>query len=139
MIHLSNDYLCILFTRKSGEDNPFRCTYVLPDGVTHTKGYVKDMEEARRYLSLPSQSTINQSVANEELDCQENAKRPEARRQIDLTKNVLPQSDYWLKGFICFCSSGSHKFFCAGVFSDKWALPCAWDDFSSFWSGSVSP
>ncbi|XP_039117430.1 actin-related protein 6 [Dioscorea cayenensis subsp. rotundata] len=73
--------------RKSGEDNPFRCTYVLPDGVTHTKGYVKDMEEARRYLSLPSQSTINQSVANEELDCQENAKRPEARRQIDLTKN----------------------------------------------------
>ncbi|GAB2300308.1 Actin- protein 6 [Dionaea muscipula] len=38
--------------RKSGKDNLFRCTYVLPDGVTHTKGFVKDNDEAKRYLSL---------------------------------------------------------------------------------------
>ncbi|KAJ6759000.1 ACTIN-RELATED PROTEIN 6 [Salix koriyanagi] len=28
--------------RRRGDNNFFRCTYVLPDGVTHTKGFVKD-------------------------------------------------------------------------------------------------
>ncbi|KAG0487531.1 hypothetical protein HPP92_009626 [Vanilla planifolia] len=34
------------------KDNPFRCTYVLPDGITHTRGFVKDVDEAQRFLSL---------------------------------------------------------------------------------------
>ncbi|KAJ0985696.1 hypothetical protein J5N97_004052 [Dioscorea zingiberensis] len=72
--------------RKSGKDNPFKCTYVLPDGVTHTKGYVKDMGEAQRFLSLPY-GTIKHPVANGELDFQENGKNLEDRRQLDLTKN----------------------------------------------------
>ncbi|CAN8321987.1 unnamed protein product [Cochlearia groenlandica] len=32
--------------------NLIKSTYVLPDGVTHTKGYVKEPEAANRYLSL---------------------------------------------------------------------------------------
>ncbi|KAL0451884.1 UNVERIFIED_CONTAM: Actin-related protein 6 [Sesamum latifolium] len=31
--------------RKPGKDNMFRCTYVLPDGVTYMKGFVKDPNE----------------------------------------------------------------------------------------------
>ncbi|TVU01312.1 hypothetical protein EJB05_53220 [Eragrostis curvula] len=34
-------------------DNPFRCSYILPDGITYKKGFVKDLEEAHKYRSLP--------------------------------------------------------------------------------------
>ena len=81
----------MLFLRKPGKDNPFKCTYVLPDGITHTKGYVKDMEEAQRYHSFQNGSSMPSGV-KEEVDGQE--ERADARRKIDLTKNVDQKPDF---------------------------------------------
>ncbi|RRT72422.1 hypothetical protein B296_00008977 [Ensete ventricosum] len=74
--------------RRSGKDNPFKCTYVLPDGIEHTKGYVKDFDEARRYLSLPYESSSTDSGLKEEVSpSQHNAEKSVERRRIDLTQN----------------------------------------------------
>lgn len=61
-----------------------RCTYVLPDGVTHTKGYVKDVNEARRYLDVKNMTSVvmgKEGVDNREL-------KHVDRSKVDLTKNV---------------------------------------------------
>ncbi|KOM31459.1 hypothetical protein LR48_Vigan01g101400 [Vigna angularis] len=74
--------------RKSGKENLFRCTYVLPDGVTHTKGFVKYPDQARRYLalresSLPSSLPVEADVI---MNSSEIAEQPEDRkREFDLT------------------------------------------------------
>ncbi|KAA8535125.1 hypothetical protein F0562_030128 [Nyssa sinensis] len=73
--------------RKPGNDNFFRCTYVLPDGVTHTKGFLKDPGEAKRYLSLPDGASPPQPRAKEDVDQLGVTEKPEDRRRIDLTKN----------------------------------------------------
>ncbi|OWM65935.1 hypothetical protein CDL15_Pgr015360 [Punica granatum] len=67
--------------KKPGKDNPFRSTYVLPDGVTHTKGFVKDPEEAKRYLTLMNGSGAKNHNKPEEME------KLEDRKRIDLTKN----------------------------------------------------
>ncbi|XP_052199836.1 actin-related protein 6 [Diospyros lotus] len=73
--------------RRPGRDNFFRCTYVLPDGVTHMKGFVKDPDEAKRYLSLEDGSTPSELKTKEEMDDTEDAEKTKGRRTIDLTKN----------------------------------------------------
>ncbi|XP_009787478.1 actin-related protein 6 [Nicotiana tabacum] len=72
--------------RKPGNDNLFRCTYVLPDGITHTKGFLKDPEEAKKYLSLYNDeaATKQQVAAGEQTD---KLRSNDASRRIDLTKN----------------------------------------------------
>ncbi|XP_073007705.1 actin-related protein 6 isoform X3 [Typha latifolia] len=72
---------------RSGTDNPFRCTYVLPDGVTHTKGYIKDLSEAQRFLSLPDGCSNPQSSLHEVVHSRGDTDKTEDRRRIDLTKN----------------------------------------------------
>ncbi|KAL5697952.1 peptidylprolyl isomerase [Ranunculus cassubicifolius] len=67
--------------RKTGRDNIFKCTYVLPDGITHTKGFIKDPEEAKRYHTLSEESPTPLPVTNEKTTPQED------RKKIDLTKN----------------------------------------------------
>lgn len=72
--------------REPGNDNLFRCTYVLPDGITHTKGFLKDSEEAKRYLSLYNdEAAPKQQVAAGE----QTGKlwSNDGSRRIDLTKN----------------------------------------------------
>ncbi|XP_031266383.1 actin-related protein 6-like [Pistacia vera] len=66
--------------RKRGRDNLLRCTYVLPDGITHTKGYVKDPDAAQRYLSFGDGSPS-------ETKQMEDAEEPRDRKRVDLTKN----------------------------------------------------
>jgi hypothetical protein len=39
--------ICFLFLRKSGKENYIRCDYVLPDGVQHKRGMVKDPDAVR--------------------------------------------------------------------------------------------
>lgn len=73
--------------RKRGNDNLFRCTYVLPDGITYTKGFVKDPKEAKRYLSLTDGASGRQIGKAEETDQQEVKEKPEDRTRVDLTKN----------------------------------------------------
>ncbi|XP_016573137.1 actin-related protein 6 isoform X2 [Capsicum annuum] len=78
--------------RKLGKDNLFRCMYVLPDGITHTKGFLKDPEEPKRYLSLydkcPRQvaGEQNDMVQLGNTDHSEDRNRSNGSR-IDLTKN----------------------------------------------------
>ncbi|KAK6941677.1 Actin family [Dillenia turbinata] len=72
--------------RKAGKENLFRCTYVLPDGVTHMKGFVKDPDEARRYLSLPDEGPAPPPKP-QDVDDIEVTEKPEDRRKIDLNKN----------------------------------------------------
>ncbi|CAI0389264.1 unnamed protein product [Linum tenue] len=64
--------------RRRGKDNLMRCTYVLPDGVTHTKGFVKDEKEAERYKML--------SLENIE-DHGDSGERVQDRKKSDLNKN----------------------------------------------------
>ncbi|XP_068653136.1 actin-related protein 6 [Aristolochia californica] len=70
--------------RKRGKENLLRCTYVLPDGVTHTKGYIKDPTEAYGYLNL--QDAV-QPVTKQEVGVTEDAGRNEDKGKVDLTKN----------------------------------------------------
>ncbi|KAL6558506.1 Actin-related protein 6 [Orobanche minor] len=75
--------------RRPGKDNIFRCTYVLPDGITYMKGFVKDMNEANRYLA--SNDGLYSSPKEEKhfVGRQDVSDRPQERRSIDLTKTVL--------------------------------------------------
>lgn len=77
-------YVC----RRSGKDNLFKCTYVLPDGITHMKGFVKNPNEAGRYLTLDGGASPTETVIKEAVDQVEDTEMPEHRRKIDLTKNV---------------------------------------------------
>lgn len=63
----------------------FRCNYVLPDGITHTKGFVKDPDEANRYLALDEKSP---SGGKDEVDQEDADVNPRERRNTDLTKTV---------------------------------------------------
>ncbi|TYJ97864.1 actin-related protein 6 [Cucumis melo var. makuwa] len=74
--------------RKPGKDNFFRCTYVLPDGISYTRGFVKNPDEAKRYLSLTDEKASSPSLGVKkdaiELDVSE---KTEDKKRIDLTKN----------------------------------------------------
>ena len=63
-----------------------RCNYVLPDGVTHTKGFVKDPDEAKTYLSLYGDASNQES--SESTRQPELTERLEDQKIIDWTKNV---------------------------------------------------
>lgn len=71
--------------RKPGKENLLRCTYVLPDGVTHTKGFVKDPDEAQRYLSLTDGD--RDQTPNGNADQPQVTEKLENRKKTDLTKN----------------------------------------------------
>ncbi|XAR66875.1 hypothetical protein NMG60_11013243, partial [Bertholletia excelsa] len=70
--------------RKPGRDNLFRSTYVLPDGVTHMKGFVKSPDEAKRYLTLDDEASLLKT--KEDRDQPEVTGRTDDKR-VDLTKN----------------------------------------------------
>ncbi|KAL2344479.1 hypothetical protein Fmac_005764 [Flemingia macrophylla] len=76
-------------SRKSGKENLFRTTYVLPDGLTYTKGFIKHPDQARRYLSLREGGLPSlPSVEVDALNCPELHDQPEQdRKRVDLTKN----------------------------------------------------
>ncbi|CAA6672653.1 unnamed protein product [Spirodela intermedia] len=72
--------------RRSGKDNPFKCTYVLPDGITCTKGFVKDKDEAWRFLSFRDVQSLPLAATKEGTAHLEDTEKAKDRR-IDLTKN----------------------------------------------------
>lgn len=59
----------------SFKDNPFRCSYILPDGITYKKGFVKDLDEARRYCSLPVEGELDKKDGDSGID--KDRKKPE--------------------------------------------------------------
>lgn len=64
-----------------------RCTYVLPDGITHTKGFVKDPDEAKRYLTMTG--GVSPSLETKKgIDQPEVSDKLEERKRTDLSKNV---------------------------------------------------
>ncbi|CAM0901773.1 unnamed protein product [Alopecurus aequalis] len=63
--------------RLSFKDNPFRCSYILPDGITSKKGCVKDMDEARRYSSLPAEGELDKKDGDSDTNKFEDKKKPE--------------------------------------------------------------
>ncbi|KAF8407140.1 hypothetical protein HHK36_006265 [Tetracentron sinense] len=75
--------------RKRGKENLFKSTYVLPDGITHVKGFVKDLDEAQRYLTVQDEGSPPPPGTTDELNHLEVTEKPEDRRRIDLTKNVV--------------------------------------------------
>ncbi|XP_076910020.1 actin-related protein 6-like [Bidens hawaiensis] len=79
--------------RRRGSDNHFRCTYVLPDGITHTKGYIKDPIEAQRYLTLSEDGEFPQSEDTDEADRTEATNKPSERSKVDLMKNEFSLSN----------------------------------------------
>nr|XP_043623750.1 actin-related protein 6 isoform X2 [Erigeron canadensis] len=90
---VSNDVARDLQIARRGNDNHFRCTYVLPDGITHTKGFIKDPLEAQRYLSLSEDGELPHSEGTGEADQTEVRSRPSERNKIDLTKNEFSLSN----------------------------------------------
>ncbi|KAG8372702.1 hypothetical protein BUALT_Bualt12G0094200 [Buddleja alternifolia] len=73
--------LAAIIYRRPGNDNMFRCTYVLPDGVTYMKGFVKDPGEAKRYLALDDEAASSPAGETDFTN------KPQDRRTVDLTKN----------------------------------------------------
>lgn len=74
--------------RRRGKDNFLRCTYVLPDGVTHTKGFVKEPDEAKRYFNYTNGGEALSSMEmKEDRDQSDVRDRLEERKRIDLAKN----------------------------------------------------
>ncbi|CAA7027404.1 unnamed protein product [Microthlaspi erraticum] len=70
--------------RERRNANLIKSTYVLPDGVTHTKGYVKDPEAAKRFLNLclgVDQGSNNNSDSMDK-------KADGERKKADVNKNV---------------------------------------------------
>lgn len=59
---------------------------MLPDGVTHTRGFVKDPDEAQRYLSLTDGD--GDQTPNLGSDHPQVTEKLEDRKKTDLTKNV---------------------------------------------------
>ncbi|KAL2655430.1 hypothetical protein AAZV13_04G066000 [Glycine max] len=92
----------LTIARKSGKENLFRCTYVLPDGVTYTKGFVKYPDQAQRYLALREGGLHSSSPvqAQEDVNFTEIAEHPENRKRVDLTKNVFASVSCCV-AFIC--------------------------------------
>ncbi|KAI7728570.1 hypothetical protein M8C21_001088, partial [Ambrosia artemisiifolia] len=78
---------------RRGNDNHFRCTYVLPDGITHTKGFVKDPIEAQRYLTLDEDGELPHSEETDDADQTEAKNKPSERSKVDLTKNEFSLSN----------------------------------------------
>lgn len=71
-----------------------KCTYVLPDGITYTKGFVKDLNEARRYLSLPDGTTNPTTKLDSKMEVmggQGDTDNAENRKKADLSQNVIPK------------------------------------------------
>ena len=62
---------------------------MLPDGITHTKGYVKDPEEAQKYLKLSEDGELPQAEGTDQADETEVTNKPSERNKVDLTKNVF--------------------------------------------------
>lgn len=75
----------LYMSRKGEKDYLYRCTYVLPDGIAHTKGFVKDPAQAKRYLSLTEEDDDNNNM--KEMDQIEVTERKEDRKRVDLSKN----------------------------------------------------
>ncbi|XP_075489671.1 actin-related protein 6 isoform X2 [Primulina tabacum] len=73
--------------RRPGNDNIFRCTYVLPDGITYMKGFVKDPDEAKRHISLDDGAPFSPAGEKDYMECHDVAEKRQDRRNIDLTKN----------------------------------------------------
>uniref|UniRef100_A0ACD5Y3L2 Uncharacterized protein n=1 Tax=Avena sativa TaxID=4498 RepID=A0ACD5Y3L2_AVESA len=63
--------------RLSFKDNPFRCSYILPDGITSKKGFVKDLDEAHRYCSLPVDGELDHNDGDSDTNKSEDKKKPE--------------------------------------------------------------
>ncbi|GAA0166276.1 actin and actin related protein [Lithospermum erythrorhizon] len=78
--------------RKPGKDNLFRCTYVLPDGITHTKGFVKDPEEAKRYEILYEHAKPPKKRNKDDAEQLDITEAPEDRKKADLSKNVFSET-----------------------------------------------
>lgn len=99
--------------RKRGKDNVLRCTYVLPDGVTYTKGFVKYPEQANMYLAAHGNAHHGEQIAQQQPQEEEEEEKGNKKNIFDLTKNVfvlLPLfvlSSYSflsiLFTFSCFC------------------------------------
>ncbi|KAJ3671210.1 hypothetical protein LUZ60_008636 [Juncus effusus] len=75
-------------SKKSGRENVMKCTYVLPDGITHTKGYVKDLAEAKRYLSLTDATQTTKSDDKiQVIDGHDDTDNTEHKKKIDASQN----------------------------------------------------
>lgn len=62
----------------------------MPDGVTHTKGYVKDPEAAKRHLALTDGASPSEAIETKnETDQLEVMDKTAERKRIDLSKNVV--------------------------------------------------
>lgn len=64
---------------------------MLPDGVTHTKGFVKYPDQARRYLALRESGLPSSLPVEAEggMNYSEIAEQPKDRKSVDLSKNVF--------------------------------------------------
>lgn len=80
-----NSIVSLSVCRSRGKDNLFRSSYVLPDGIEHMKGFVKDPDQAKRYLTLEDGLPLE---TNEDMNRpRSNKEKAEERKKVDLTKN----------------------------------------------------
>ncbi|VFQ83396.1 unnamed protein product [Cuscuta campestris] len=82
--------------RKPGRDNLFKCTYVLPDGVTHMRGFVKDHEEAKRYMSLYDSTEHQVPETQNSVDQEDITNDIDSRKKIDVSRIDLSKNEFCL-------------------------------------------
>lgn len=62
---------------------------MLPDGVTHTQGFIKYPDVAKRYLAIGDGDSLQEAAEKMDVDQIEVADKLEGRNKIDLSKNVF--------------------------------------------------
>ncbi|CAN6989684.1 unnamed protein product [Brassica oleracea var. botrytis] len=89
-LDLHRDLNLARFRRRTG--NVIKSTYVLPDGVTHTKGYLKDPQSANNFLTLGLSDEGPNSVMDK-VDG-EKKKADMNKNEIDLTNErfLVPET-----------------------------------------------
>lgn len=98
LLQSSSVILCIeIVNRERRTGNVLKSTYVLPDGVTHTKGYVKDPQSAKSFLTLG----LSDGGANTVMD-----KVDVEKKKADMNKNVKRKDSHSLLSVLVgiFCS-----------------------------------
>lgn len=82
--------------RKPGRDNLFKCTYVLPDGVTHMRGFVKDHEEAKRYMAVYDSTELKVPEEQNNVDQEDTTDEIDNKKKIDVSRIDLSKNEFCL-------------------------------------------
>lgn len=90
--------------RKIGKANPIRSTYVLPDGIKHNRGFVKDPEEAQKYMSIQEKGTLptipqeeenEHGISQEVITVEDRSKEASIKNEVGFFFRTIMKNNYF--------------------------------------------